>query len=140
MITQLHSEESRALLRAGKLGRLGCVADGEPYVIPVHYLFEDDSIYIHSLPGRKITALRAHPRACLQVDEIKDAFHWQSVIASGNYEEVTDPQERERILCALFARLPHLTPVESAMIRAAGLTETIIFRLRIDTITGVSEK
>lgn len=140
MITQLHPEESHALLRHGKLGHLGCVADGEPYVIPVHYLFEGDSIYIHSLPGRKITALRAHPRACLQVDEIKDAFHWQSVLASGSYEEITDPHERERILCALFARLPHLTPVESAMSRSTGLAETIIFRLRIETITGVSEK
>jgi nitroimidazol reductase NimA-like FMN-containing flavoprotein (pyridoxamine 5'-phosphate oxidase superfamily) len=140
MITQLHPEESHAVLGHGKLGRLGCIADGEPYVIPVHYLFEGDSIYIHSLPGRKILALRAHPRACLQVDEIKDAFHWQSVIASGNYEEVTDPHERERIFCALFARLPHLTPVESAMTRSVGLAETIIFRLRIDTITGVSEK
>lgn len=140
MITQLHPEESHALLRNGKLGHLGCVSDGEPYVIPVHYLFEDDSIYIHSLPGRKITALRAHPRACLQVEEIKDAFHWQSVIASGSYQEITDPPERERILCALFARLPHLTPVESAMSRSSGLAETIIFRLRIETLTGVSEK
>jgi len=140
MITQLHPEEARALLRAGKLGRLGCIAEGEPYVIPVNYLFEGDLIYIHSLPGRKITALRAHPRACLQVDEIKDAFNWQSVLASGTYEEITDLHERERILCALFARLPHLTPVESAMTQTTGLAETIIFRLRIDTITGLSEK
>jgi nitroimidazol reductase NimA-like FMN-containing flavoprotein (pyridoxamine 5'-phosphate oxidase superfamily) len=74
------------------------------------------------------------------VDAIKDAFHWQSVLVSGHYEEITDPPERERILCALFARLPHLTPVESAMTGSTGLAETIIFRLRIETLTGVSEK
>jgi nitroimidazol reductase NimA-like FMN-containing flavoprotein (pyridoxamine 5'-phosphate oxidase superfamily) len=139
MITQLHSEESHALLSNSKLGRLGCLTEGEPYVVPVHYLYEGDSIYMHSLPGRKITSLRAHPRACLQVDEIKDAFHWRSVIAYGNYEEITDSRERERILSALFARLPYFTPVESAMTQAAGLPETIVFRLRIDTITGVCE-
>jgi len=139
MITRLHQEESRTLLREGNLARLGCVVAGEPYVVPVHYLFDDDCIYIHSLPGRKITALRAHPRACLQVDEIKDEFHWRSVLAFGSYEEITDADERERALNHLFARLPHFTPVESAMTQVAGTPETIVFRIRIDAITGVSE-
>lgn len=140
MISQLRPDESHALLREHKLGRLGCIAEGAPYVVPVHYLFDGDSVYLHSLPGRKITALRANPRACLQVDEIKDEFHWRSVLAFGSYEEITDHEERERVLCELFARLPHFTPVESAMTHVTGLPETIVFRLRIDTITGVAEK
>ncbi|HZS10497.1 MAG TPA: pyridoxamine 5'-phosphate oxidase family protein [Blastocatellia bacterium] len=139
MIIQLNPDESRALLRENTLARLGCVAEGEPYVVPVHYLFEGDSIYVHSLPGRKITALRANPRACLQVDETRNEFQWWSVIASGSYEEITDPDERERVLSRLFAHLPHFTPVESAMSQADGLPETIVFRIRISTITGVSE-
>lgn len=137
MVNELGDREARALLREQRTGRLGCCDGGGPYVVPVNYLFEGDSVYIHSLPGRKVMALRANPRACLQVDEIRDDYHWRSVIAFGRYEEISDAGERERVLADLFKRLPHLTPVESRMKK--GLSETIVFRLRIERITGVYE-
>ena len=71
----LVQEEALALISAGKIGRLGCVDNGEPYVVPINYVVDDGSIYSHSLPGRKIDAMRAHPRVCLQVDQIADDFH-----------------------------------------------------------------
>ena len=136
MITQLGLQESREVLSQQRLGRLGCCLDGEPYVVPVNYLFEDDYIYVHSLPGRKIKLLRANPRACLQVDHIEDTFNWRSVIVTGSYEEMTEAQERERRLAALLRHLPHLTPVESQM--KPGPEQAILFRIRIEGITGVS--
>jgi len=134
---KLSGDEARRILMDGKLGRLGCIADGEPYVVPINYLFDGENIYVHSLGGRKIDALRANPRACLQVDEIEDAYHWRSVIAYGNYEEITDEQMRERTLAEIFRRMPHLTPVESKM--AKGMSQAIVFRLKVDLITGVGE-
>lgn len=134
---KLSGDEARRILMNGKLGRLGCIADGEPYVVPINYIFDGENIYIHSLGGRKIDALRANPRACLQVDEIEDAYHWRSVIAYGNYEEITDEQMRERTLAEIFRRMPHLTPVESKM--AKGMSQAIVFRLKVDLITGVGE-
>lgn len=138
MINDLGMRESRELLREKRSGRLGCCADGEPYVVPINYLFDGEHIYIHSLPGHKINALRNNPRACLQVDEIVDSYNWRSVIVYGNYEEITDADERERILANLFKHLPHLTPVESKT--TEGMSQTIVFRLRIHKITGVYEK
>jgi nitroimidazol reductase NimA-like FMN-containing flavoprotein (pyridoxamine 5'-phosphate oxidase superfamily) len=135
----LKQDESRALLSACKLGRLGCIDNGEPYVVPISYVFEDESVYSHSLPGRKIEALRAHPRACLQVDEIEHDFNWRSVIAYGNFEELRTPSERRSILSKLLARFPLLTPVESVMAQDAGAPDSIVFRIRIDRITGVEE-
>ena len=81
--------------------------------------------------------MRQAPQICLQVDEVKDDYNWRSVIAFGEYEEVTEPAERERLMGAMFQRLPHLTPVESRM--TEGQAEVIVFRLRIDRLTGVSE-
>jgi hypothetical protein len=138
MINVLGEAEARKMLREKQLGRLGCCAGGEPYVVPVNYLFDGEFIYVHSLPGRKIEALRANPLACLQVDEIEDAYNWRSVIAYGGYEEITEEAERERALASLFKHLPHLTPVESKMAR--GVSQTIVFRLRIHRLTGVYEK
>lgn len=114
-IGKLRDEDALAVLRAGNLGRLGCIAEEEPYVVPVNYLFDGKDIYIHSLPGRKINALRDNPRACLQVDEIRDAYHWRSVIAYGTYEEVFDEQARESVLSKLLTGLPNMTPVESRL-------------------------
>jgi nitroimidazol reductase NimA-like FMN-containing flavoprotein (pyridoxamine 5'-phosphate oxidase superfamily) len=136
-IGRLSEDDARAILRAGSLGRLGCIADGSPYVVPVNYCYDGKDIYIHTLPGRKINALRDNPRACLQVDEIQDSYHWRSVIAYGGYEEVSDEKAREEILVILFNRAPNMTPVESKL--ADGLKEIIVFRIKVDEITGVGE-
>jgi uncharacterized protein len=138
MISKLGEVESRGLLREKLTGRLGCSDKGNPYVVPVNYLFDGECVYVHSLPGRKINILRANPNVCLQVDEIEDSYNWRSVIAFGHYEEILDVDERERILANLFKRLPHLTPVESLSTNSAR--QTIVFRLRITEITGMYEK
>jgi nitroimidazol reductase NimA-like FMN-containing flavoprotein (pyridoxamine 5'-phosphate oxidase superfamily) len=136
----LQNDEMRALLSACKVGRLGCIDNGEPYIVPINYVFEDESIYSHSLPGRKIEALRAQPRACLQVDEIENDFHWRSVIAYGEFEEIRVPSERQLALSKLLKHFPLLTPVESVMARDAGAPDSIVFRIKVDRITGVKEE
>src|SRR4029453_14563711 len=139
MTRMLSEAEARELIADNKIGRLGCVDNGEPYVVPVNYVFEEGSIYSHSLPGRKIEALRTHPRACLQVDEIADDFNWRSVIAYGDFDEIRISSERRSILSKLLARFPLLTPVESVMAQDASAPDCIVFRIRIDRITGVAE-
>jgi nitroimidazol reductase NimA-like FMN-containing flavoprotein (pyridoxamine 5'-phosphate oxidase superfamily) len=137
MISEIGYRESRELLRDQNIGRLGCCSEGMPYVIPVNYFFDGEDIYIHSMPGRKIQVMRANPHVCLQVDEIEDTFNWLSVIAFGLFEEVYDTTERDRILAAMFQRLPHMTPVESIV--RDSMSEVIVFRIRVERITGVSE-
>ncbi|HJQ24250.1 MAG TPA: pyridoxamine 5'-phosphate oxidase family protein [Blastocatellia bacterium] len=131
--------QSRALIEAGRIGHLGCVADGMPYVVPVCYLLSDDAIYVHSLGGRKVRALRQDPRACLQVEAIVDDYNWRSAIAFGRFEEVTDADERERAVRRLLARFPRLTPVESVPVHD-GQSSVIVFCIRIEAITGVCER
>ena len=139
MTRTLSEAEARNFIAGGKIGRLGCVDNGEPYVVPINYVFEDGSIYSHSLPGRKIDAMRTHSRACLQVDEIESDLVWRSVIAYGNFEEIRVPSDRRRILGKLFDRFPLLTPVESVMARDASAPDPIVFRIIVDHITGVAE-
>ncbi len=137
-IGRLKDTDSQAILREGTLGRLGCIAAGWPYVTPVNYYFDGEDIFIHSAPGKKIDALRANPRICLQVDEITDSYNWRSVIVYGAFEEIFGEEKRENILNKLYSRLPHLTPVESKLIE--GLKETVVFRIKVDEITGMGEK
>ena len=139
MIRPLNPETAVAVLKAGHLGRLGCIVDDVPYVVPINYVFDGVSIYSHSLPGTKIDAMRADPRACIQVDQILDHCHWKSVMARGRYEEVCDGAESDRFRASLLSHLPALTPVESLRLRAPAEGTSIVFRISIEEITGVGE-
>lgn len=139
MTRTLSEAEAHELIGAGRIGHLGCIVKGEPYVVPINYLVEDGVIYSHSLPGRKIRALRVHPRACLQVEQIRDDFHWRSAIAFGHFEEIQDELERAQVLRKLLTRFPLLTPVESRVMQDAAPPEVVVYRLGIDRVTGVAE-
>jgi nitroimidazol reductase NimA-like FMN-containing flavoprotein (pyridoxamine 5'-phosphate oxidase superfamily) len=138
MLRQLSENETLDLLASGRVGRLGCIVEGAPYVVPVSYIFRDDCIYIHSLLGRKIAALRANPKACLQVDEICDEYQWRSAIAFGDYHEMTDSAERDRALRELLQCFPHLTPVESVPVHDGG-SSVIVFCIQVQRLSGVGE-
>lgn len=128
------------MLAAERVGRLGCIVDGGPYIVPINYYFEEGYVYSHSLPGLKISALKQNPQACLQADVVESDIRWRSVLAFGDYEEVTNPSERSNILNKFLQRFPMLTPVESAIFDDAGSPAIIVFRIRIDRISGVAEK
>ena len=137
-IGKLGKTDALAILRKGTLGRLGCIAADWPYVVPVNYYFDGENIYIHTLPGKKLDALRANPRVCLQADEIKDSYNWRSVIAYGTFEEVSSEETRENVLTKLYSKLPHMTPVESRLVK--GMTGTIVFRIKVEELTGMAEE
>ena len=80
-----------------------------------------------------------HPRACFQVDEIRDDFNWRSAIAYGDFEELRVPSDRQSILGKLLARFPLLTPVESLMVIDANAPDSVVFRIRIDRLAGMAE-
>lgn len=135
----LSDDEARKVLQSASVVRLGCIVNGEPYVVPINCLFEDDFLYSHSLPGLKISGLRENPRACIQVDEIESDLRWRSAIAFGKFEEVTKSDERAEILAKLLRSFPMLTPVESAIALDGLSQEVIVFRIKIERVTGVSE-
>ena len=137
-IGKLGNTDALAILREGTLGRLGCIASGWPYVVPVNYFFDGKDIYIHTLPGKKLDALRDNPRVCFQVDEIKDSYNWRSVIAYGTFAEVSNEETRENVLTKLYSRMPHMTPVESRLVD--GVKETIVFRIKVEEVTGMAEE
>ena|SRR5215510_857334 len=139
MMKTLSNDEARKLFHIARVARLGCIVNGEPYVVPINCHLEGDCLYSHSLPGLKIAGLRENPHACVQVDEIESDLRWKSAIAFGRYEEITKGNERAGALAKLLSKFPMLTPVESALVADASPPEVIVFRIRIERLTGVSE-
>ena len=140
MMKTLNDTDARKLFESARVARLGCIVNGEPYVVPINCLLEGNYLYSHSLSGLKISALRETPRACVQVDEIETEMSWRSAIAFGRYEEITNPNERADVLNKLFRVFPMLTPVESTLALDGLAQEVIVFRIRIDRLTAVSEE
>lgn len=139
MIKTLSNDEAREIFADARVARLGCVVNGDPYVVPINCYLDGDCLYSHSLPGLKIAGLRENPRACVQVDEVDADFSWRSAIAFGRYEEITKPSERAAVITTLLNKFPMLTPVESAIASDGSPPQVIVFRIRIERLTGVSE-
>jgi len=140
MLKTLGSNDALKLFESVKVARLGCIVNGEPYVVPINCLYENNYLYSHSLNGLKISALRENPRACVQVDEIESGMSWRSAIAFGKFEEITNSDERAEVLNKLFRVFPMLTPVESTLALDGLAQQVIVFRIRIDRLTAVAEE
>ena len=139
MVRTISEMKSRTLLQSATVGRLGCIVNDAPYIVPINFVFDNNCVYSHSLPGTKIEALRGHPRSCLQVDVIYSPLHWSSVIAFGDFKEVTDADERHQVIGKILEKFPMLTPVESTIAMDGGPSEVIVFQIEIDRISGVAE-
>ncbi|BAU54014.1 pyridoxamine 5'-phosphate oxidase family protein [Mucilaginibacter gotjawali] len=105
MLGKLNEKQIEDLLKKQVTGRLGCHADGITYVVPINYFYRDPYIFAHSAKGRKIDMMRKNPKVCFQVDDIQSVFKWQSVIAWGKYEEITDFDEKQQAMQGLIHRI-----------------------------------
>ena len=104
----LSQPEIEALLRHCKVGRIGIYDKHHrrAYVVPISYQYRDGAAYLHSAPGLKLDLLHEQPAdVCFEVDDIADESEWRSAIGWGRFEEISDPQERMRVLRLFGDRL-----------------------------------
>lgn len=92
-IDKMGSAVSLETLQKVGSGHLGCIYEGNPYVIPMNYYLDDSTIYLFTTEGTKSRALDTNPAVCLQVEEIHDLERWRSVVVTGRavYIQKDDP-------------------------------------------------
>ncbi len=95
-VSEMSGKECRELLARQGWGRLGCALDNQPYIVPIYFVAEGDSLFCFATLGRKIEWMRANPRVCIQADEIRSRYDWKSVVVFGRYEELLDDAEHEQ--------------------------------------------
>jgi len=132
--------EIEGLLDRVRYGHLGCAQNNHPYVVPIHFAYDDRTIYIYTTEGKKSEMIDANSEICLQVEEVIDDENWSSVVVVGDAEKLTDTDEREKALAAITAVNPSLTPALSyrwvdKWVREQKDTE-VIYRIERKTITG----
>lgn len=135
-------DECSEMLKRVSIGRLACALDNQPYVVPVRFAYEPDRIYIFSTVGKKIEWMRQNPKVCLQADEIGTSANWISVVVTGSYLELNEPQyhaaqrEHARAVLAQDSQWWRVALSE----RRDGLVssiETVFFRVDIQSMSGL---
>jgi uncharacterized protein len=139
-IREMIEKDIKELLVRMGYGHLGCAQDNRPYVVPIQYIYENSCVYIYTNDGKKAEILRSNPYVCLQVEEVVDNGNWQSVVAEGMAQQVTDSSEADSILRLMNSRIASPTP-------AMGITwvnnwisakKEMIFKITIETLSGRS--
>src|SRR5690606_37411330 len=90
IIEEMSRQECLDLLSTARQGRLACVSEGQPYVVPITFSLDGNYLYSFSMLGRKVEWMRAHPKVCVQADEFGADRGWRSVVVFGTYEELPD--------------------------------------------------
>jgi uncharacterized protein len=137
-IEDLSNREITELLQRVGYAHLGCCRDDKPYVVPVHYAYSGDVIYIYTTEGKKFEIIKDNPNVCLQIEEVEDDRHWTSVIVEGTAEQLVARPERELALAFIVERNPSLTPAISVRWMDSWVRENIevIYKVNITMATG----
>ena len=141
----LPEEETLDILKNGTNGVLAlCGSDGEPYAVPISYVYADGKLYFHGAGvGHKHDIIKENPRASfavVQQDEIvpeKFTTYFKSVIALGTIKYA---ETREEIRHGIELLAKKYSPLETdeavqAEIAASGKGMRV-FVLEIEKITG----
>jgi nitroimidazol reductase NimA-like FMN-containing flavoprotein (pyridoxamine 5'-phosphate oxidase superfamily) len=126
VIRHLPVNEIEELLQSAIVGRIACSHPSEPrpYLVPLAYGYDGESIYAHTGPGTKLAYMRANPLVSVEVDEATAPDRWRSVVAEGEFSEL-DGGERAKALKFIY---PGDIPDLGAM--------TVVFRIRLTSKSG----
>lgn len=128
----LGNDAIEELLRSALVGRIACCdhgisgGDGRPFLVPLAYGYDGESVYAFSSIGRKIRTMRVQPLVSFEVDDAQAEDRWSSVIADAVYEELTSEADRHRAL-EIIAKGGE-RPIVSR--------EVVVYRLRITKKSG----
>ena len=125
--------------------RLGLAEGDRPYIVPLCFGYDGDSIYFHSaLEGRKLDILRENDKVCFEIEgdydvvESDEACDWtiryKCVIGSGKAHIVED---RDSIRRALDIIMKHYSD-KSFEYPDEKIEKTAVIRVDIETVTGKS--
>lgn len=104
---QLTKEQIDTYLNRPLLARMATAsaATAQPHVVPVWYLWDGQSIWVHGHSStRKFRELAANPRCSIVVDHADSGVDFWSVLFEGQAELIIDPAEVVPIAERIYTR------------------------------------
>lgn len=138
-IKELTVDECAQELARRDVGRLACVRDGQPYIVPINYSLDGGYLYGVTSLGQKIEWMRANPRVCVEIDERENDYRWMSVVVFGRYEELPDTAEGAELRAhalELAQRRPLWWQPAALAADRSMHRPPVFYRIRIESMTG----
>lgn len=141
----------RAFLRAAQVGHIASSIDGQPFLNPSTFWFDEENhqIVFHSnVTGRTRSNLESNPRVCFEASELgrllpsnvalEFSLQYRCVIVFGTARLVTDPVQARRGLYGLIQKyFPKMQAgKEYREITARELKRTSVYVIQIETWSG----
>ncbi|MFC6939768.1 pyridoxamine 5'-phosphate oxidase family protein [Salinirubellus sp. GCM10025818] len=133
-LVRMDDGEIRGFLSSQSTGVLGLPGEEAPYMIPMSYGFDGESLYFTYVLGsesRKAELTSENGIARFLVYRADTAFNWQSVLLSGVVEAVPGTEHDDVLEAVQVAWRPEL-------FERAGETEAVeLYRFRVEDWTGI---
>ena len=141
----------RAFLREARVGHIASSRDGQPFLNPSTFWFDEGNhqIIFHSnVAGRVRSNIETNPRVCFEASELgkmlpsnvalEFSLQFRSVIAFGTARLITDPAEARRVLYGLIQKyFPLMTAgQEFREITDRELRSTSVYAIQIEEWSG----
>jgi len=132
-----------AIIRKSLVCRLALSEETRPYVVPLCFGYQDNTLYFHGAPeGRKMDMIRENSTVCFEFDtgtEIvkgEEACNWgmryQSVIGFGKAILVDDIEEKRKALGIIMSQYSGT----SSSFPEDVLAHTAVIKVEIESMTG----
>lgn len=136
-------QEATALLHGGEYGIMSTVgSDGQPYGVPLSYVYRDNCIYFHCAPdGHKLDNINREARVSFCVvgatKVLPDKFgtEYESVVAFGLASEVNGTERHHALLWLLEKYCPGFIE-EGILYIEQNKAGTKVFKIEINHISG----
>lgn len=148
---QRDEEWIRAFLREAKVGHIASARDGQPFINPTIFWFDEEQhqIVFHSnIAGRVRSNIESDPKVCFEASELgkmlpsnialEFSLQFRSVIVFGTARLIEDADEARRVLSGLIHKyFPALTAgKEYREITDKELKRTSVYAIQIEAWSG----
>ncbi len=133
----LAATECSRILSRNHVARLAFAFHGRVDIEPVHYVYDQGSMYCRTSPGSKLTTIAHSPWIAAEVDEIEGLFEWRSVVVHGSvYTLSHDVQGAEATAWARGLELLRALIPETGTGDDPVPFRSVMFQLRIEETSG----
>jgi len=129
--------QSGFVLARNHVGRVAFVSHGRPELLPVHYVYADQTIFGRTSFGAKACDWIRGCEVVFEVDEPHDLFEWRSVVARGTIQILTPEGtgEQQAAYVNAIAAMRRISP-ETLTERDPTPNRRLLFSIHPSELTG----
>ncbi|MDF2879274.1 MAG: pyridoxamine 5-phosphate oxidase-like FMN-binding protein [Clostridia bacterium] len=136
--------EIKAIMEEAMVCRLGLCDGSEPYVVPLSFGIEGDTLYVHSAQeGRKIDIIKKNNTVCFEAETHTElvkgeipcnwTMNYCSVIGKGKAYILEDPEEKKKGLDCIMKKY---SKEDSFAYSDSMLNRVAVIKIKIEESSG----